>query len=347
MLTSYSKGEKITAKAHGGPIDIEGVTVAQVDDAVRLQSVETWFDPLEMFRQIAPGGVVNKEIMDHRVDKSDALDPTVPNNDGIKIAEAHNKPGAEPTAPEEVIPKHISNSTGQPADAFVPHQGADTDKPASSDPVTAQAAASTPQTEARSGATTEEPIDTTETAEPTTTTVIRPANQSGAANGGGQSVVETAATQGAEMPISKPESNFQDAVEHSGSKSPSESGSSDKTWEKVEKPETSSTDGSADRVKRSIYSSAVTGNEENVLKAAKDPNFVDESVATGVHDAVDQHLESSAEQVHPHPKDMEEAVKPEAGEAVAAAPDSEEVRMTHEEMSNITAAECPFLMNRE
>ena len=29
-----------------------------------MQGVETWFDPLEMFRQIAPKGVVNKEVVD-------------------------------------------------------------------------------------------------------------------------------------------------------------------------------------------------------------------------------------------------------------------------------------------
>lgn len=38
------------------------MTVARVDDQVRLQKVETWFDPLEMFRQIAPNGIVNKEV---------------------------------------------------------------------------------------------------------------------------------------------------------------------------------------------------------------------------------------------------------------------------------------------
>jgi len=54
------KGETVTAKAHGGQIDIQGVTVAKVDDKVRLQSVETWFDPMEMFRQIAPTGAVSK-----------------------------------------------------------------------------------------------------------------------------------------------------------------------------------------------------------------------------------------------------------------------------------------------
>ena len=48
-----SKGDKVIIKAHGGTIDIQGVTVAKVDDAVRLQDVDTWFDPMEMFRQIA------------------------------------------------------------------------------------------------------------------------------------------------------------------------------------------------------------------------------------------------------------------------------------------------------
>ena len=64
LMYNDSKGEKITAKAHGGGIDIQGVTVAAVNDALQLQSVDTWFDPLEMFRQIAPNGIVNKEIVD-------------------------------------------------------------------------------------------------------------------------------------------------------------------------------------------------------------------------------------------------------------------------------------------
>lgn len=51
-----SKGDKVTAKAHGGTIEIFGITVATVDDKVRLQKVETWFDPLSMFRQIDPSG---------------------------------------------------------------------------------------------------------------------------------------------------------------------------------------------------------------------------------------------------------------------------------------------------
>ncbi|KAK7981886.1 hypothetical protein PG988_004124 [Apiospora saccharicola] len=49
-------GEKITAKAHSGTIDIQGVTVAHLNDKFQVTKLETWFDPVEMFRQIAPEG---------------------------------------------------------------------------------------------------------------------------------------------------------------------------------------------------------------------------------------------------------------------------------------------------
>ncbi|RYP07782.1 hypothetical protein DL765_009018 [Monosporascus sp. GIB2] len=47
------KGEKVTIKAHGGPIEVFGVTVAHVDDKLRVTKLETWFDPMTMFNQIA------------------------------------------------------------------------------------------------------------------------------------------------------------------------------------------------------------------------------------------------------------------------------------------------------
>ncbi len=56
-----SKGEKVTIKAHGGPIDIEGVAVAIVNDKLRLNKVEVFFDPMAMFRQMAEKGEVTKE----------------------------------------------------------------------------------------------------------------------------------------------------------------------------------------------------------------------------------------------------------------------------------------------
>jgi hypothetical protein len=51
QLSSHSKGQQVKLKAHGGKIEIPGVTVAHVDEKVRLRKADTWFDPLEIFRQ--------------------------------------------------------------------------------------------------------------------------------------------------------------------------------------------------------------------------------------------------------------------------------------------------------
>lgn len=63
LIYSSSQGEKVTIPAHGKTVSIQGVTVATVNEKVQLQKVETWFDPLDMFRQIAPNGIVNKEVV--------------------------------------------------------------------------------------------------------------------------------------------------------------------------------------------------------------------------------------------------------------------------------------------
>lgn len=339
-LTTSSKGEKVVAKAHGGPIEIFGVTVAKVDDKVRLQELDTWFDPLDMFRQIAPKGIVNKENMNRKVDLESALDvdshyvpsepkvaqpeqtngqatatepahpisatqpsskAIIPDHDGVKIAEEANQPGKEPVAPE-VLPTHVSNSTGQRADAFVPHQGADTSKPASES----------------------NPSDATT---PATT------------------VVESAAIHGADAKLEHPESNFHDAHEHqpveeSASREAAAAQGLDQKPSPTNNNTTTTTTNS--QPQQSIYSSAVTGNISDHMIPA-----VDESVTTGVHDAIDTHLESAAVEVHPHPHATETATQVGKGEAVAVPAASEETRLTHEEMSRITGGECPFLMNRE
>lgn len=281
------KGEKITAKAHGGLIDITGITIATVDDKVRLQAVDTYFDPLDMFRQIAPNGIVNKQVIDsktHSVDKAAALDDPIPANDGAKIGEQHNTPGTEHS--NDAAPKSVSDAS--------------------------------------------EPIKSDSEA-----------GQTVSSNDTAQGIVETAASQGADVQTEKVESNA--AANTSSSSCPvtghSRSNSSGNVWEKMSNP--------AEEVGRSNYSSSVTGDVAQHLKAGLNGEYTDDSTAAGVHDEVDEHLEKSASVVHPHPKIMEEAVKPEAGEAVAVQPHTEETRMTHEEMSNITPAECPFLMNRE
>ncbi|PQE24080.1 pathogen-related protein [Rutstroemia sp. NJR-2017a BVV2] len=54
------KNEKVHIPAHNGTIDIQGVAIAHVDAAVRMQAVEIFYDPAEMFRQIAKNGNATK-----------------------------------------------------------------------------------------------------------------------------------------------------------------------------------------------------------------------------------------------------------------------------------------------
>ena len=92
-------GQKVTAKAHGGAIDIQGVTVASVNDKVQLQDVRTWFDPLDMFRQIAPQGVVKKESVDKGMRPEDVVEQA---QEGVKVPEEQELPDATVQSEEEV-----------------------------------------------------------------------------------------------------------------------------------------------------------------------------------------------------------------------------------------------------
>lgn len=92
-------GQKVTAKAHGGPIDIQGVTVASVNDKVQLQEVRTWFDPLDMFRQIAPEGVVQKESVEKGMRPEDVVEQA---QEGVEVPEEQELPDATVQSAEEV-----------------------------------------------------------------------------------------------------------------------------------------------------------------------------------------------------------------------------------------------------
>ncbi|KAI1343174.1 hypothetical protein F5Y15DRAFT_405752 [Xylariaceae sp. FL0016] len=56
-----SEGEKVTVQAHGGPINIEGVTTAYLNDKMQVTRLKTWFDADEMFRQMDPEGKASVE----------------------------------------------------------------------------------------------------------------------------------------------------------------------------------------------------------------------------------------------------------------------------------------------
>lgn len=227
---------------------------------MRLQAVDTYFDPLDMFRQIAPHGVVNKQIIDHKVhsvDKAAALDDQAPVDHAAKDVQESAQP----------------------------------------------------------------PQDTAKITDPVESA---------------QNIVDSAASQGEDMKTEHTEPNNPSASCPVTGRSRTASSSSS-AWEKVSNP--------SEEVHRSQYSSSVTGNVEEHMSQKDD--HIDHSPTSDSQDVVDQHLEKSASEVHPHPKDMETAVQPNAGEAVIAEANSEETRLTHEEMSRITPSECPFLMNRE
>ncbi|KAK2749252.1 hypothetical protein FQN57_006868 [Myotisia sp. PD_48] len=46
-------GEKVTIKAHGGVIEMQGMVTAKVNDKLQLQHIDVWYDPMDMFRSIA------------------------------------------------------------------------------------------------------------------------------------------------------------------------------------------------------------------------------------------------------------------------------------------------------
>ncbi|KAG9617450.1 hypothetical protein KCU86_g15620, partial [Aureobasidium melanogenum] len=249
-------------KAHGGAIDITGITIATVDDAVRLQDVNTYFDPLEMFRQIAPNGIVNKQVVDKRIDPSAALDIEVPSQDGLKLAQAHSSDHPNESQPANTTTTSDGQTNSTSTSATCPVSGAS---------MSAALSAGCP---------------------------VMSAMQQDMIN----------------APASTSEGERTNEPDNKGS------------------------------IPRSAYSSSVTGNEEHRMSTE---NKVDYSKDAGVHDHVDEHLEKTAAEVHPHPHTMEQSVKPVVGDAVVSSPQSEETKLTHHEMSSITKNEEPLLMNRE
>lgn len=83
----HRKGEEVRVKAHGGVISIEGVIVAKVNEALQIKSIDTWFDPMEMFRQIVKEGGVTIKPAGNGVAEGAAAE-TVTVSDPAAAAEA-------------------------------------------------------------------------------------------------------------------------------------------------------------------------------------------------------------------------------------------------------------------
>ncbi|KAL1633049.1 hypothetical protein SLS56_003120 [Neofusicoccum ribis] len=349
------KGEKVTAKAHGGSIDIQGVTVATVDDKVRLQRVETWFDPMEMFRQIAPQGIVNKEPVARRPsDKPDDLLQPV----AYKPVDSN---GAQPSRLEGIT--HLEDQGPEPQSReqhFIPGRSADLPPVSQNEPgaqsveANGRLSESTMERQPEPIVQTLQPAQTNDVEHPAeapptnTAESVRtkphiqvepqlqhpsmPAQASTPIDAEPEHVQEFDQWHEASDMIGTAQGcepdKFHDAIEidHGNSTASSEAGS----WTAVTPP---ASDPPTPR--RSTYSSSITSSSEQGQGSSQ----------TSPTEAFFQ--KCPAHRVHPHPKDMEDAVGPQPGEGVAASPDSEEARLTYLEMSKISAFECPFLMNRE
>lgn len=266
-----------------------------------------------MFRQIAPHGIVNKETVDHKVDRSAAMDTSyAPSNDGVKIAENNHDEHAQSN--DQATPTGVSSlpdrsQAKEKADDAIPSVVLpDTER------TSAKPEAQKDESEAHDG-----PSESFHDA---------------------QEIVDTAASLGTAAKVEHVPSNRAPTAPVTG-RSHSSSQSSGSAWEKVSHPDTTKAENGA--AGQTISSSSVTG----VVDVRADADKIDYDAQAGARNEVDEHLESSAEKVHPHPHTMEEAVRPAAGEAVAVNPHSEEAMRTYEEMSRVTPVECPFLMNRE
>jgi hypothetical protein len=393
----YSKGEKVTAKAHGGPIEIFGVTVAKVDDKVRLQAVDTWMDPLEMFRQIAPYGIVNKEPMGRKAEKADALDDG-PGHNGVNIAEEYNNGNATQSveqAADADIPNHVSEKTGQPADApsqngagcpfMARNRTSSTVTPPEGHPhmhnefgtndVTngVNGVLSNGDTSGQSHVNSANNHDLTEPQEtPTQATFLQAAKQLATAAvsavSNGVASYNTTSHSSTLQPSSNEYGTFIEpagtaptthdvamdidtttsaTVEPGNSVTATDNGDLSSAGHETGVNAQPAKPPAEEDVPRSVYSSAVTGDVEDVIKVAKNGDYVDESITTGTYEAADKHLESSADEVHPHPKTMEDEVKPDRGEAVAVSANTKETQQTYKEMSEIKPEEKDLVMNRE
>jgi len=56
VLTPFSEGKKCRVKAHKGLLEIEGTLVAKVNDALQIQSIDVWYDPMALFNEVTKNG---------------------------------------------------------------------------------------------------------------------------------------------------------------------------------------------------------------------------------------------------------------------------------------------------
>ena len=358
-----------------------------MNDKLQVESLDTYMDSLDMFRQIAPYGVVNNEPINRRVQLTEALDVT-PDHDGVTIADEHNHTNGHRHAVEG---HNLSNGNGTDTDKALHLNG--NDKVSGAHLVNGHDAHAGDH-KGPNGATDVaqsvradnngplvspdwniEPLVSTRAACPFATTGLVDANQAHGlqpthiqrANGMTSEDTPQHEPQAAVVPKSPTMPTPPPHAAPASAGVPTESAPNEPLIVKQQSEDVTATEAPgiapeqtipaaqpespskrpAEDPVRSVYSSAVTGDVEKVIKASKKEQNTDASVATGTYNDVDKLLEAPAEVVHPHPKDVEMAVQPEEGEAIVAPPNSDETKRTKEEMSKIGPNESENILNRE
>lgn len=348
-----SKGEKITAKAHNGSIDIEGVTVAQVDDQVRLQKVETWFDPLEMFRQIAPNGIVNKEAREtHQIgENNDQEDHTAKANAESQIAER----SASTTQPNSDI-SQLPNTTDKVPQ---PHTNLD-EAPGASD----LSSPGTTQSKGRLGFTSNEAEAQVKTYKEVAITEndklpAQVNTDPAAAPFDADPLAASTSTQSEDKKQLTPDSTRVTTPD-------SDSKSRMKNLEDGNHPEDGEPKSSAVANGVLQVPAADSFPADVQLRSSNETLTAEQQISSvGILNQILKKLDSvqsDFRQLSARVGEFETrfsklegvpsnvagtAPTPTPGNAVATTSESEETRRTHEEMSRISAGECPFLMNME
>ena len=342
MLTLFSKGEKVTVKAHGGPIEIFGVTTATVDDKLRLQEVDTYMDPLQMFRQIAPNGIVNKQPMNYGVDLADALDVDTEGNEASNLAAASAHPssgGANgATVPVTMCPvpqsermemetpaKLAEAFTSTCAESVTIDSGSSTPVQSSSTIDAGSAVSQSSETLNEEPISSAEPHKSVDSAErhDRNTHIDSGADSTGKEDGLTVSDTNAGASQEASM-TGAGDSNTAAVTRGGAAIIFVEKRSFDSTQEEGESTEASTPHG-----KRAANETFHAEDSTHSPALSEYGMSLDGQAPTGT-----QH------EVHPHPKDVEEQVKPAEGEAVAAPAGSEETEKTHDEMRTFTSQEA-------
>lgn len=352
-----SKGEKITAKAHNGPIDIEGVTVAQVDDQVRLQKVETWFDPLEMFRQIAPNGIVNKEARE-------------PHHDGDGTdQEEHRAAEAAETKDESQAAEKVTSTAQTNTDIPQLQKTADS-LPQLNNSLNEVSGAL--DLSASSMTQSKEKVEVTsrdvEGQVEKNNEIAMTDNDKLSAKVNADATVSP---YNADLIEASPSTRSKDKQQLTPSSIPVTTPDSDskphlKNFEDGDHPVVMETNPRAvthevPQVPTPTADPLVTGIQprSNDQTGTAEPQLPSNAILNQIPKTLES-VQSDFRQLSSRVGDFEARINklegvpskvnetaPTPGNAVAANPESEETQRTHEEMSRISAGECPFLMNRE